>query len=83
NEASKIAKKLAHSHLSNTQIVNQLKRDFDKKGNATSDDILNGVLNNAKNKKEAIETILATRLNQEKAKMLAEVISRLQNDKSD
>lgn len=83
NEASKIAKKLAHSHLSNAQIVNQLKRDFDKKGNATSDDILNGVLNNAKNKKEAIETILATRLNQEKAKMLAEVISRIQNDKSD
>ena len=31
NEASKIAKKLAHSHLSNAQIVNQLKRDFDKK----------------------------------------------------
>ena len=32
--------------------------------------------------KEAIETILATRLNQDKAKILASVITRIQNDKT-
>lgn len=83
NEASQIAKKLANGHLSQSQIVDQLKHYFDKNGHATADDILNGVLNNAKNKKEAIETILATRLNQDKAKILAGVITRIQNDKSD
>ncbi|MBW4835976.1 MAG: cell wall anchor protein [Staphylococcaceae bacterium] len=83
NEASQIAKKLANGHLSQSQIVEQLKRYFDKNGHATTDDILNGVLNNAKNKKEAIETILATRLNQDKAKILAGVITRIQNDKTD
>lgn len=82
NEASQIAKKLANGHLSQSQIVDQLKRYFDKNGHATADDILNGVLNNAKNKKEAIETILATRLNQDKAKILASVITRIQNDKT-
>ena len=81
NEASQIAKKLANGHLSQSQIVDQLKRYFDKNGHATADDILNGVLNNAKNKK-AIETILATRLNQDKAKILASVITRIQNDKT-
>lgn len=83
NEASQIAKKLANGHLSQSQIVEQLKHYFDKNGHATADDILNGVLNNAKNKKEAIETILATRLNQNKAKILASVITRIQNDKTD
>lgn len=52
NEASQIAKKLANGHLSQSQIVDQLKRYFDKNGHATADDILNGVLNNAKNKKK-------------------------------
>lgn len=83
NEASNIAKKLANSNLSPSQIVDQLKRNFNQNGNATANDILNGVLNNAKNKKEAIETILATRLNQDKAKLLANVIARAQNDKAD
>lgn len=82
-EASQIAKKLANGHLSQSQIVEQLKHYFDKNGHATADDILNDVLNNAKNKKEAIETILATRLNQNKAKILASVITRIQNDKTD
>ena len=53
NEASQIAKKLANGHLSQSQIVDQLKRYFDKNGHATADDILNGVLNNAKNKKQS------------------------------
>lgn len=83
HEASQIAKKLTNGHLSQSQIIDQLKHYFDKNGHATADDILNGVLNNAKNKKEAIETILATRLNQDKAKILAGVITRIQNDKSD
>ena len=50
NEASQIAKKLANGHFSQSQIVDQLKHYFDKMV-TQQDDILNGVLNNAKNKK--------------------------------
>ena len=46
NEASQIAKKLANGHLSQSQIVDQLKRYFDKNGHATE-----MILNNAKIKR--------------------------------
>ena len=81
-EAQRIAKQLANGQLSNQQIVEQLKRHIDKQGHVSADDILNDVLNNAKDKRQAIETILATRIEQGKAKVLADVINRIQSDKA-
>lgn len=83
DEADRIAKKLLSQNLSNSQIVEQLKRHFNSQGTATADDILNGVINNAKDKRQAIETILQTRFNKDKAKIIADVIARVQKDKSD
>lgn len=83
DEADRIAKKLLSQNLSNSQIVEQLKRHFNSQGTATADDILNGVINDAKDKKQAIETILQTRINKDKAKIIADVIARVQKDKSD
>ena len=62
--------------MSNSQIVEQLKRHFNSQGTATADDILNGVINDAKDKRQAIETILQTRINKDKAKIIADVIAR-------
>ncbi|AGZ25467.1 MULTISPECIES: hypothetical protein [Staphylococcus] len=81
-EAQRIAKQLANGQLSNQQIVEQLKRHIDKQGHVSADDILNDVLNNAKDKRQAIETILATRIEQGKAKVLADIINRIQSDKA-
>lgn len=81
-EAQRIAKQLANGQLSNQQIVEQIKRHIDKQGHVSADDILNDVLNNAKDKRQAIETILATRIEQGKAKVLADVINRIQSDKA-
>ncbi|KTW24564.1 hypothetical protein [Staphylococcus warneri] len=81
-EAQRIAKQLANGQLSNQQIVEQLKRHIDKQGHVSADDILNDVLNNAKDKRQAIETILATRIEQGKAKVLADIINRMQSDKA-
>ncbi len=64
--------------MSNSQIVEQLKRHFNSQGTATADDILNGVINDAKDKRQAIETILQTRINKDKAKIIADVIARVQ-----
>lgn len=78
DEADRIAKKLLSQNLSNSQIVEQLKRHFNSQGTATADDILNGVINDAKDKRQAIETILQTRINKDKAKIIADVIARVQ-----
>ncbi|TES22728.1 LPXTG cell wall anchor domain-containing protein [Staphylococcus epidermidis] len=83
DEANRIAKKLLSQNLSNSQIVEQLKRHFNSQGTATADDILNGVINDAKDKRQAIETILQTRINKDKAKIIADVIARVQKHKSD
>lgn len=83
NKASKIAKNLLDKHLSNSQIVDELKHHFNTQGKATADDILNGIINDAKDKKKAIETILRTRINKDKARLLAGIIARVQTDKAD
>ena len=43
---------------------------------------LNDILDKTSNRKQAIETMLATKLNQAKAKVLADIISRVQSDKA-
>lgn len=86
NEAATIAKRLANDHLTNSQIVDRLKQAFNQHGLVSSDDILNDILNDildkTSNRKQAIETMLATKLNQAKAKVLADIISRVQSDKA-
>ena len=82
NEAATIAKRLANDHLTNSQIVDRLKQAFNQHGLVSSDDILNDILDKTSNRKQAIETMLATKLNQAKAKALADIISRVQSDKA-
>ncbi|SUK41290.1 Uncharacterised protein [Staphylococcus aureus] len=50
-----MAKDWTNKGLSNRQIVNQLKKHFASTGDTSSDDILKAILNNAKDKKQAIE----------------------------
>lgn len=82
NEAATIAKRLANDHLTNSQIVDRLKQAFNQHGLVSSDDILNDILDKTSNRKQAIETMLATKLNQAKANALADIISRVQSDKT-
>ena len=82
NEAATIAKRLANDHLTNSQIVDRLKQAFNQHGLVSSDDILNDILDKTSNRKQAIETMLATKLNQAKANVLADIISRVQSDKA-
>ena len=82
NEAATIAKRLVNDHLTNSQIVDRLKQAFNQHGLVSSDDILNDILDKTSNRKQAIETMLATKLNQAKANALADIISRVQSDKA-
>ena len=59
-----------------------LKQAFNQHGLVSSDDILNDILDKTSNRKQAIETMLATKLNQAKANALADIISRVQSDKA-
>ena len=81
-EADKLAKEWTNKGLSSQQIVEQLKKHFASTGDTSSDDILKAILNNAKDKKRAIETILATRIEQQKAKLLADLITKMETDQN-
>lgn len=81
-EADKLAKEWTNKGLSNQQIIEQLKKHFATTGDTSSDDILKAILNNAKDKKRAIETILATRIEQQKAKLLADLITKMETDQN-
>ncbi|HCW8416401.1 TPA: adhesin [Staphylococcus aureus] len=81
-EADKLAKDWTNKGLSNRQIVDQLKKHFASTGDTSSDDILKAILNNAKDKKQAIETILATRIERQKAKLLADLITKIETDQN-
>ncbi|SCT48925.1 cell-wall-anchored protein SasF [Staphylococcus aureus] len=82
SEADKLAKDWTNKGLSNRQIVDQLKKRFASTGDTSSDDILKAILNNAKDKKQAIETILATRIERQKAKLLADLITKIETDQN-
>ncbi|MDT3877794.1 adhesin, partial [Staphylococcus aureus] len=81
-EADKLAKDWTNKGLSNRQVVDQLKKHFASTGDTSSDDILKAILNNAKDKKQAIETILATRIERQKAKLLADLITKIETDQN-
>ncbi|MCT6543944.1 adhesin, partial [Staphylococcus aureus] len=80
SEADKLAKYWTNKGLSNRQIVDQLKKHFSSTGDTSSDDILIAILNNAKDKKQAIVTILSTRIERQKEKLLADLISKIEKD---
>ncbi len=83
NEASSIAKRLMNESLSNSELVERLKQEFKAQASNTADDILKDILDKSTNQKQAIETILATKLNQAKAHALADIISKVQTSKAD
>ena len=79
-EAKKAAQRLTNAKLSNKALVQQLKKEFGLNGKANADDILQSILDQSTNQKEAIKTILATKINEEST-TLADVISRVSKDK--
>ena len=58
----------------NEQIVALLKQNFGD--NVTSDDILETLLDQSEDKRQALETMLASKLNDAKAQALADVIAK-------
>ena len=78
-DTSKIAGEIMHKNPSNEQIVALIKHHFG--GNVTSDDILENILDQSHDKRKALETMLATKLNDAKAKALADVIAKKEDSK--
>ncbi|MBI5974435.1 hypothetical protein [Staphylococcus canis] len=74
-QAKQLAQSIMQGHPSNDTIVERLKANFNQNGQATSDDILNALLNNSDRKKEVIEAILGAKLNTDQARLLAESLA--------
>lgn len=73
-DASRIAEKIMRDNPDNEQIVALLKQNFGD--NVTSDDILETLLDQSEDKRQALETMLASKLNDAKAQALADVIAK-------
>lgn len=80
-EARNIAEQIMRSHPDNAQLVKLLKQHYGE--NISGDDILEDVLDRADNKQKAIETILASKLNDNKARILANKIAAKGNSKAE
>ncbi|MDW4093245.1 hypothetical protein QI261_12720 [Staphylococcus saprophyticus] len=78
-DTSKIVDEIMHKNPSNEQIVALIKHYFGD--NVTSDDILENILDQSHDKRKALETMLATKLNDAKAKALADVIAKKEDSK--
>lgn len=78
-DTSKIAGEIMHKNPSNEQIVALIKHHFGD--NVTSDDILENILDQSHDKRKTLETMLATKLNDAKAKALADVIAKKEDSK--
>ncbi|MBN6202930.1 hypothetical protein JZH61_03435 [Staphylococcus saprophyticus] len=78
-DTSKIVDEIMHKNPSNEQIVALIKHHFGD--NVTSDDILENILDQSHDKRKALETMLATKLNDAKAKALADVIAKKEGSK--
>ncbi|WP_225486985.1 GA module-containing protein [Staphylococcus xylosus] len=78
-DTSKIVDEIMHKNPSNEQIVALIKHHFGD--NVTSDDILENILDQSHDKRKALETMLATKLNDAKAKVLADVIAKKEDSK--
>lgn len=80
-EAKAIAKKIMENNPDNARIVELLKQRYGE--NISGDDILENVLDRADNKQKAIETILASKLSDNKARLLANKIADKGNSKAE
>ncbi len=78
-DTSKIVDEIMRKNPSNEQIVALIKHHFGD--NVTSDDILENILDQSHDKRKALETMLATKLNDAKAKALADVIAKKEDSK--
>lgn len=78
-DASRIAERMMRDNPDNKQIVALLKQNFGD--NITSDDILETLLAQSEDKRQALETILASKLNDAKAQALADVIAKKEDAK--
>lgn len=78
-DASRIAEKIMRDNPDNEQIVALLKQNFGD--NVTSDDILETLLDQSEDKRQALETMLASKLNDAKAQALADVIAKKEDAK--
>ena len=78
-DTSKIVGEIMRKNPSNEQIVALIKHHFGD--NVTSDDILENILDQSHDKRKALETMLATKLNDAKAKALADVIAKKEDSK--
>ena len=76
-EATKIASDILKGHPNSAQIVDRLKQRYGP--HMTGDDILENVLDQAHDKRQALETILASQFNDDTARALAQRIA----DKAD
>lgn len=82
NEAHKVAKEILNKHLSSAQTIQKVKDRLKRYGISSSDDILNQAINHAHNKREAIEAVLRTKFNHDKAHLLAGIIAKAQTHKA-
>ncbi|NHM92584.1 hypothetical protein [Staphylococcus sp. 10602379] len=72
-EAAKIASDILKGHPNSAQILNRLKQRYGP--HMTGDDILENVLDQAHDKRQALETILGSQFNDETARALAKRIA--------
>lgn len=72
-EAAKIASDILKGHPNSAQIVNRLKQRYGP--HMTGDDILENVLDQAHDKRQALETIFGSQFNDETARALAKRIA--------
>ena len=82
NEAHKVAREILNKHLNSAQTIQEVKDRLKKYGVSSSDDILNQAINHAHNKREAIEAVLRTKFNHDKAHLLAGIIAKAQTHKA-
>ncbi|WP_412518932.1 hypothetical protein [Staphylococcus simulans] len=81
NEAADIARQIMAKRPNSAEIVQLLKQHYGS--DVSADEIIGNVIDQAHNKRQAIETMLATKFNDEKAHALANVIAKKEDVKGE
>ncbi|ARJ50656.1 hypothetical protein [Staphylococcus lutrae] len=82
-KAQQLAQQIMQGNPNNEVLLQRLKTQFKSDGTATSDDILNTILNNTDANPKVIESILGGRLNSENAALIAKRISQNESENHD
>ncbi|MGV3128055.1 GA module-containing protein [Staphylococcus simulans] len=80
-EAADKASEIMRKHPNSAQIVQLLKQHYGS--DVSGDDILGNVIDQAHNQRQAIETILASKFNDAKARALANIIAKKEDKKAE